>query len=229
MQEIVPAAWRPAYRNNARSGFGTDKVLNGGKDDCDALGPNLAATEAELSARKDSWNRVLITAGINDTNWKLLLISMLRLPEYFPEVACRLWIRTFWNGPAMSRQIQTNAGMIASRLRLADPAVRIAWVGYYNIAGTGRIEGLELRPLLPQAWERPIGEAMAFLHDTIASGLAGTDVPLVRTNVLDLRDDLLQPLLFVSLPPEPLGFLGGWPHPNSSGAATIASLFASDP
>jgi dipeptidyl aminopeptidase/acylaminoacyl peptidase len=59
------------FVNLAFSGYGTDNIINGGENACEVdpgIDP-LAEAKALLDATDTSWNHVLMSAGINNTDW----------------------------------------------------------------------------------------------------------------------------------------------------------------
>jgi hypothetical protein len=257
----LPAAWRQAddYANLAHSGFATQKragsgiggsVLEGGTNACqtDARINPLQRATLVLSAQVGSWNRVVISAGINDTNWgdavkdviqvqladdlaRQLIPSFIKLPGTIlgpmKESACRSILSSNWNGRSAAVQASITGGVnkITTGLRTADPDVNVTWLGYYNIAGTGTNQ-VHTQPYFPSACAVPVNEDMGIIHSTIQAGLAPNVRFLSLNPVLQQKNDLIQPLFLIdaarngSTGPNP----PGWPHPNSNGAQAIADL-----
>jgi hypothetical protein len=215
----LPRAWRKgvgSYFNYAHSGFGTDKVLAGGKDACgdrwprDAILPEAAQN---LRSHANSWNQVVITAGVDDTNWAafggpLSVIFSYSLNVFPSRAKCDSLIRQNWNGynSSIGLQISDNARAIVARLRGADQSARIHWLDYYNIAGTFL--------LLPSSCHYGINNALTRLHDVAARSLPG-NIDWVDTDpALGGRGDLLQPFNPLKDPFHHF-FVIGWPHPLS--------------
>jgi hypothetical protein len=110
----------------------------------------LADAQAALREHAGSWNRVVLTAGIDNTNWGDVLSvigmnSILSAQFLYNDGDCAdaLQVWDGWNvvtgvsKPTAS--FTDDVRTIVSGLIDADRAARILWVEYYNIAGTGNI------------------------------------------------------------------------------------------
>ncbi|MDB5178164.1 MAG: SMP-30/Gluconolaconase/LRE-like region family protein [Patescibacteria group bacterium] len=255
----LPVAWRQSgnYHNFAHSGFATQKranlnikgsVIDGGTNACqEGVITKPLADAKDILGGSDSWNRIVISAGIDDTNWdsavrqvigvqvasdiaSQFITSFLHLPGVnispMKEDACRALIKGAWNGRTASVQssITSGASQITSGLHSTDPTAKITWLGYYNIAGTGTNE-LRSTPYFPEGCSNPVSESMVVVHNAIRSGLPA-DVHFVSADpVMHQDNSKIQPLYLGQAiangnGPNP----AGWPHPNRDGAQAIATL-----
>jgi len=249
------SGWVAGYYNFARSGFTTEQILNGdGKDACDgAYTANggttspLADATAILAAHKGSWNRVLITGGINNTNWgdvlgRIGLHSAVLSPSvltpavvypgtnpFYTATNCQADLDDWdgWNvGSLKSRTtfIQ-DVHDIASALNGADQTARVLWVEYYNIAGAGNIG---FGSPAPTACKDPMQSAMQALQQQIELGLQGTTAQPAPVHIgggaiLGYFGSDVQPWYPDDTFTKLLQGVPGWPHPNSDGAKGIAA------
>jgi hypothetical protein len=161
------ARWKEApYVNAAFSGFGTDEVLNGGKDACNRAVTGkpieLVAKILHAHQRKDAkvgdGNVVMQSAGINDAPWTAKLIEVIKAQDKitvkWPHVViggmspekCETLLKEKWDpivNPALPK-IRERAAAITKELigkDTGDPNVKIFWLDYYNFAGTGYMRG----------------------------------------------------------------------------------------
>jgi hypothetical protein len=169
------------YENFAISGYGTGQVLHGNNegaekgttaavDGCGVAHPDhLAKPPIELArealkAHPRGKNVVVVSAGINNTNWVQLLagvaLDILPMTKLAPPdsvvvnefiaAKCEELIERGspgwagkWNayagydGAAKAPQMAADIKQIVKRLRAVDKDVIIVWVGYYNMANTG--------------------------------------------------------------------------------------------
>lgn len=246
----LPAAWRVTtesrgYINDAVSGYSTFNMLtNLGRDGgpaLDACGREpfghspIYKAQLTLAANAASWNQVVITGGIDDTNWAaktgpivgVLLARAVARANHVPfvESLCSLAMRLF-NGtrPGIQGQIRWGVQHIVSRLRLSSPSVAIRWISYYDIAGTG---------LLPAVCEHPVASATRTLEGTIHQALGNhSDVRWVGIHMeMDGRGDRMQsPFTLASALALDNIFDMGWPHPlRPTGTAAISSQLVYPP
>jgi hypothetical protein len=232
----IPNRWWGAYDNFAVSGFTTQEVITGldakgnvAEDACKQVPPNTAGqapltiAQSTLSADAGSWNRVVITAGIDDTNWtssspltgpifhvvlNYVVDAAAGLP--YTGTQCSIDMAT-WNGPKLKNKLIQNVATIYDGLIASDPTVRINWLGYYDPSGTG---------LMPSVCQSTASTDISNLDQWIQTGL-GTNANLVDiTGVMDDQPGYIQPLKYSTItfngPP-------GWPHPNVAGEAAIAA------
>ena len=146
MESLLPPQWQNpnGYLNVAESGFSTGQILDGGKDACGTSYPSEIKPADALKAAAGSWNRVVITAGIDDTNW-VPRISNLLHDTFNWDIGHITTISSGrcandlsgWDLKQNAAGLRSDVRKIATDLRTSDPASRIAWIDYYNIAGTG--------------------------------------------------------------------------------------------
>jgi len=251
MESSLPSQWqRPlGYYNDAYSGFGLYKVLHGGPDACHVSAPpSIESADTELrqnvtSPTVGSWDQVVISAGVDDTNWGAVVTA---IAEHYADGIntvyglrrkyCRQDINLAnghgWNGSAISTQetiesevrelVSSNQVADPSSLRIADPSAALWWVGYYNIANTGIGLPGPSRPIVPSSCAGPIQKAMELLTSTIQTGLRGVPYTWINSDkVLHMNSRVLQSFYVTDI----VGGPSGWPHPNRTGASAIASLF----
>ena len=240
----LPAQWRgTGYYNFARSGYSTVGVIGG--EEVDACG-NVYSTsplqdaQSILSAHKETWSRVVITAGIDNTNWTTVIGAIASHNYSWPNVTygralCASDLAN-WSGFDLSVQhgIVTDIHTIMNRIVEADPGAMITWRGYYNMAGTGTSNGGTLTAIpVPAVCATAVQTAVVSLNVTIKQGLLGF-APYYRFVNSDQKmhsaNALIQPfyahwdastvLLAIQ------SYAPGWPHPNAGGAAAMAAQVA---
>lgn len=229
-----PLTWsgdgKNGYYNLARSGYaagpGGDaqgSVIGGGPDACKQPPPTLpplSDARARLLEHTGSWNQIVITAGVNDTNWADGDGPIKQAVTALPGM-CQHAIENSWSGyhPGVLSGITENVRAIYRGLtepQDGEPMGNdIHWVGYYDISETG--------PLLRPDCAEPIEDALALLNGAIQSGLPLRDVDWVPADEnMHQQNSLMQNFVGVGnwVPEQE-----GWPHPNSSGSMTIAKMF----
>lgn len=242
LQQALPAQWRSpsgpfdgqgsaGYYNYAHSGFSTAQMLVGGKNYCKDSKPAAVAQAARvLGGHRGSWNRVIITAGIDDTNWGdafsgPIVWSMLSkgfLGKLFFPAVCSQVIHSTWSGYQnnVDKSITADVHAIVDALRsttTGDPLTKIDWTGYYDISGTG--------PLDADCHEGVV-KALSQLTDVVRAGLPIDVTWIDAGTAMDRRGDFMQQF-FNTVPRSEL-FLG-WPHPlNPGGTSAISTLFRVD-
>jgi lysophospholipase L1-like esterase len=238
-----PATWGDdgQYHNLAYSGAGTRRtiagpgpdtggVLDGGRTACGEQIPrapidDAVALLADRASRNVRGNKVVITAGINDTNWTAVLTSLLTA-QFFNLLAnltaaqCtdlmfngtamvngRMVPTTAWDGPGKRPQMLTSIYDIVTSLYEADPQVGVYWVRYYNMAGTGAG-----RNALPAACRDAVAAGLQVFNGTtdVAFSVYPFRLQLVSTAPMDGDNRKFQQ----DAP--------GWPHPNAAGHRAIA-------
>ena len=200
----LPQAWAPRYVNIAWPGAGVGDVLDGGSDSCSTFHPSQV-DQIVAYADPGTWNTVVVTAGINSTNWvdvvtRLTRNTALSLTDSGDKRACQAAVANDWNLDGRSQGITDTTARIVEEIATRSNA-SLYWTSYYELAGT------RIAPL----WS-PIGYecaeemdlALGRLHDTILAGM----------------DDRAQ---WIDLTEAPIGVQkwAGWPHPNPEGHAVI--------
>lgn len=202
----LPDAWAPEYHNIAWAGAGIRAMLSGGDDSC---GESHEAQVTQIQRLVDgmSWNVVVITAGINSTNWTDVIVGLTRdtaisVTRDGDRRACDVALSDRWNIDRRAPIIEAGTRETAQLLTSTTNA-SVFWTGYYDVTGT------RLAPL----WA-PIGgecsnemsEALGSLHGALRAGLTS------EITWVDIDRDIATQSW------------AGWPHPNSSGHRAIGAL-----
>ena len=202
----LPVAWSPTYTNIAWAGAGSGAMLAGGADSC---GTTHEAQVDQIKSLADSrsWNVVVITAGINSTNWTDVVVGLTKdtamsITRAGDQKACDLALRDKWNIDDRTSTIESNTRRTVDELASGTNA-DLFWTGYYDITGS----------LLAPLWA-PVGdecnaemaEAMGALHASLRSGLTS------EVTWVDIDNDVSTQSW------------AGWPHPNAAGHEAIGSL-----
>ena len=237
MNTTLPTPWETfGYINLGYSGYTTAAMLSPEAEDdaCGNPGVSDPVKRAEdlLEANQGSWTFVVITAGVNDTDFpgaiKELAIEEI-LVKNRPVVSkrqCRTGT-SGWKGwdPAVRAAITDNVYNITKDLQEADATARIAWTSYYNFAGTSW--------LLPRICGDRADQILSVLEGSIRDGLDRTAVETgMKTTWIEIdrdlhmNDELIQPLSvrwrYATRPEFWDEFKNlGWPHPNRLGARSI--------
>jgi hypothetical protein len=204
----LPAAWAPEYINIAWAGAGAGAMLSGGADSC-GTAHEPQVDQIEELADRGSWNVVVITAGINSTNWTDVIVELTKDTAFsFTKAgdrdACDLALHDKWNIDARAASItqETQAAVAAlSHQTNAD----VFWTGYYDITGA------ELAPFwapIGDECQAEMSEAIGDLHSAVRAGLT-SDVTWVEI------DEVVATQTWA-----------GWPHPSATGHATIGHAVA---
>ena len=204
----LPAAWAPTYTNIAWAGAGVGNMVDGGSDSCGTTYQPQVEQIRDL-ADAETWNIVVVTAGINTTNWTQVVVDLTRdttfsFTQRGDQDACRTAVRDRWN-IAERRSYITQRVREASQALTAQTNARVYWTGYYDITGT------ELAPL----WV-PVGDSCADQMEYALDQLHGA-----------LRDGLAPEVTWIDID---RGIStqkwAGWPHPNPEGHRTIGTIVA---
>ena len=205
----LPPAWAPTYTNLAWPGAGVGDVLSGGSDSCSDRYPSQV-DEIEQIADPATWNIVVMTAGINSTNWVDVITALTRdtalsLTERGDKAACQNAVAAKWNIRERSGFVSEVARDIATRIADSTNA-RLLWTSYYQLAGT-RFAPL-WSPVGPEC-EDEMNGALELLHGAVRAQLPDTVtwVDLTAAQVDTQR-------------------WAGWPHPDASGHAVIGRAIA---
>ena len=204
----LPFAWAPEYINIAWAGAGAGEMLDGGPDSCGAT-HEAQVDQIEDLADDKSWNIVVITAGINSTNWTDVIVDLTKdtafsFTEAGDRAACDLALHDKWNIGSRSASITQNTRSAVDALSARTNA-QLFWTGYYDITGT------ELAPFwtpIGNECRAEMAEAIEGLHSALQAGLSN-DVTWV-----EIDDDVATQLW------------AGWPHPNAQGHVTIGRAVA---
>lgn len=206
----LPRAWAPTYTNLAWPGAGVGDVLNGGSDSCsDSYASQV--DEIERIADPTTWNVVVMTAGINSTNWVEVITGLTRdtalsLTDRGDKAACQDAVATRWNLRERSGFVSDVTRDIAARIA-DDTNARLLWTSYYQLAGT-RFAPL-WSPVGPEC-EDEMNTALQLLHGSLRAQLPDT---VTWVDLTAARVDTQR--------------WAGWPHPNASGHEMIGRTIAS--
>ena len=209
LSTTLPDQWAVRYTNTAWASAGVEHMLSGGDDSCGRTHPSQLH-EIDALAAGDSWNIVVITAGINSTNWADVIVNLTRdtafsLTESGDQRACEQALHGNWNLEARRASITRDIHSIAGSLSTNTNA-RVLWTGYYAITDT------ELAPRwspIGSECEGELDKAMYELHAAIRAGLGG------NITWVDIDEDIATQSW------------AGWPHPKRNGHETIGRLVAS--
>jgi hypothetical protein len=184
-------------------------VLNGGSDSCS----NTHSSQIDDIARyadPTTWNVVVITAGINSTNWVDVVKDLTRdtafsLTDAGDEVACEVAVTERWNLDARRSDITAGSSAIVDAIEDRTNA-SLYWASYFAIDGS----------LLAPGWS-PIGPecsgemryALGELHSAIRAGL---DADVAWIDIDDMH--------------VPTQMWAGWPHPSAEGHREIGLAVA---
>ena len=201
-------AWRPRLRLVAWPGAGVEHLLAGGADSCGTSHPPQL-DEIEDLVDPATWHVVVVTAGVNSTNWVDVVTVLTRdtalaLDERADAEACRRAVAERWDLPARRDALADEVARAVAALEATGS--RVVWTGYYGIDGTRLVPG----------WT-PIGEecaalmalALDDLHRVIRRGLAG------RATWVELGHV-----------PVSTQWWAGWPHPDAEGHRRIGTEVA---
>ncbi len=208
LADTLPARWAPRYTNIAWPGADLRAVIAGGADACGDRHPSQVEAARDL-ADPSTWNVIVVTAGINSTNWVDVVAGLTRdtavsITDRGDAAACRRAVGERWDLDRRRAGIIGNVEAVVDGL--AETNADVFWTGYYGID----------RTRLAPAW-MPIGAecvqemalALDDLHRTLRRGVAGratwveVDVATVST----------QPW-------------AGWPHPDADGHRTLGTIIA---
>jgi hypothetical protein len=235
----LPTQWRSAsdYINVAWSGASTTDILSptGGTDACQHNIPisQIGTAQRLLTTQSTSgsWDQVVATGGIDDTNWVNTVKKIVAANasswtvnhSQLPESACDS-ILSGWDGQQQASTITTNVALIVHDLRRSDPAVRIRWIGYYNVANTGLpfIPKTSI-PGAPSTCTNGFDRALGLMRSAVTQGLGGNAGYIDSDQVMRENGSYVQPLLW-PIDPAARQWYAGWPHPDDHGAKAITGL-----
>lgn len=208
LSATLPDQWAVRYTNIAWASASVDDMLSGGDDSCGGTHSSQLDQIDELAV-EDSWNIVVVTAGINSTNWADVMVELTRrtafsLTENGDQRACDRALHATWNIEARRESIATGTAIITESL-IANTNARVFWTGYYDFTDT------ELAPRwipIGSECEAELDQAMLVLHNAIRAGFDDN----ITWVAID-RDIATQSW-------------AGWPHPNAQGHDTIGGAIA---
>ena len=206
----LPAAWAPTYTNIAWAGAGVGNMIDGGSDSCGTTYRPQVDQIREI-ADGDTWNIVVVTVGINTTNWTQVVVDLTKDTTFSfsrrgDQDACRVAVRDRWDIADRRRYI-TERTRETSETLMTQTNARVYWTGYYDITGT------ELAPLWVPVGA-PCADQMDYALDQLHSAL---------------RDGLAAGITWVDIDRSiSTQKWAGWPHPNPDGHRTIGLAVAAE-
>lgn len=200
----LPPQWSPTYLNVAWPGAGVRAMANGGTDSCGDTHPSQLRS-IEAAADDATWNIVIVTAGINSTNWSSVMVDLTKNTAFsFTERGdkgwCQVGMNERWNIGERAAGITSAVRGISAMLRTETNA-DVYWTSYYGITNTKLAPGWT--PIGSECDEEMSG-ALDRLHSAIRAGLHGS------VTWVDITDAVV-----------PTQGWAGWPHPNTDGHQVI--------
>ncbi len=205
----LPSQWSPMYRNVAWAGAGVHAMADGGVDSCGVShGSQVEAIDAAADAT--TWNIVVVTAGINSTNWSSVIVDLTKDTAFsFTDRGDRAWcefgVSQRWNISERAPGITTAVRGISTTLRTETNA-DVYWTSYYGITDTKLAPGWT--PIGSECDEEMSG-ALDRLHSAIRTGLHSS------VTWVDVDGSTV-----------PTQGWAGWPHPNDDGHRVIGQRVA---
>jgi hypothetical protein len=205
----LPAAWAPGYVNTAFPGAGVDSVLNGGSDSCSDTHPSQIEDIARYTV-PGSWNVVVMTAGINSTNWvdvvkELTKDTAFSFTNAGDKLACEVAVTERWNLVDRRADITASTSAIVQAIENRTNAA-VYWASYFAIDGSTIAPGWS--PIGPECADE-MAYALGELHGAIRAGL---DTSVTWIDVADQH--------------VPTQSWAGWPHPSRAGHQAIGRAVA---
>ena len=205
----LPPAWSPEYVNIAFPGAGVNTVLNGGSDSCSESHPSQI-DDIERLTDPTTWNVVVVTAGINSTNWvdvvkELTKDTALSFSKAGDRAACEVAMTEHWDLDGKRGDITAATRAIVEALDARTNA-SVYWASYFGIDGSTLAPGWA--PIGPECADE-MADALGALHGAIQAGL-DEDVSWIDIADLDVSTQMW----------------AGWPHPNRDGHESIGLAVA---
>ena len=205
----LPAAWAPGYVNIAFPGAGVGSVLNGGSDSCSDSHPSQVDDIVRYTD-PTTWNVVVMTAGINSTNWvdvvkELTKDTAFSFIDSGDKLVCEAAVKDHWNLKAERDGITTRTADVVEAIDRRTNA-SMYWTGYFSIDGSLLAPGWS--PIGPECADE-MGYALGELHSAIRTGLDG------EVTWVDVEDLSVSTQMWA-----------GWPHPNPEGHRAIGLAVA---
>ncbi len=205
----LPAAWAPEYANTAFPGAGVSSVLNGGSDSCSDSHPSQIEDIARYT-QPGSWNVVVITAGINSTNWvdvvkELTKDTLFSFTNAGDKLACEVAVTDRWDLVDRQAEITASTSAIIEAIERRTNAA-VYWASYFAIDGSTIAPGWS--PIGPECADE-MAYALGELHDAIRAGLG------VGVRWIDVADQHVATQQWA-----------GWPHPSREGHEAIGRAVA---
>ena len=209
MAAALPAAWSPLYVNVAFPGAGVSSVLNGGSDSCSDSHPSQVEDVVKVSD-PTTWNIVVVTAGINSTNWvdvvkELTKDTAISLTDSGDKLVCEEAVTEHWNLAVRRSDITARTAEVVEAIGTRTNA-SIYWTSYFSIDGSTLASGWS--PIGSECADE-MGYALGALHAAIQAGLE-REVTWVDVESVSVSTQMW----------------AGWPHPNSEGHRAIGLAVA---
>ncbi|MCL1692151.1 MAG: GDSL-type esterase/lipase family protein [Actinomycetia bacterium] len=205
----LPAAWSPRYVNIAFPGAGVSSVLNGGSDSCSDPHPSQVDDIARYTDQT-TWNIVVMTAGINSTNWVDVVKALTKdtafsLTDAGDKLVCEEAVTEHWNLAARRNDITARTAEVVEAIGTRTNA-SVFWTSYFSIDGSTLAPGWS--PIGPECADE-MDYALGELHGAIQAGL-DPDVTWVDVENVSVSTQMW----------------AGWPHPNPEGHRAIGLAIA---
>ncbi len=205
----LPAAWAPGYVNIAFPGAGVSSVLNGGADSCSESHPSQVDDIVRYTD-PTSWNVVVMTAGINSTNWvdvvkELTKDTAFSFTDSGDKLVCEAAVKDHWNLESERDGITARTADVVDAIGTRTNA-SVFWTGYFSIDGSLLAPGWS--PIGPECADE-MGYALGELHSAIRTGLDS------EVTWVDVEDLTVSTQMWA-----------GWPHPNPEGHRAIGLAVA---
>ncbi len=210
MAAALPPLWAPTYVNVAWAGAGVHTMWSGGTDGCNVVQPSQVE-EIKAVADPATWNIVIVTAGINSTNWSDVVVGLTKNTTFSftgagDKKACQTALSETWNLPSQAGAITSEARRITETLT-AETNADLYWTSYFTITGSRLVPGWTP---IGVACDDEMATAMSLLDEALQEGLTDSVV------WIDIDQGSI-----------PLQTWGGWPHPNQEGQTMIGRTVAS--
>jgi hypothetical protein len=164
----------------------------------------------DAAADGTTWNIVVVTAGINSTNWSSVIVDLTKNTAFsFTDRGDKAWcefgVSQRWNISERAPGITTAVRGISTTLRTETNA-DVYWTSYYGITDTKLAPGWT--PIGSECDEEMSG-ALDRLHSAIRTGLHSS-------------------VTWVDVAGSAVSTQGwaGWPHPNDDGHRVIGQRVA---
>ena len=206
---VLPEAWSPGYVNVAFPGAGVGSVLDGGADSCSDSYPSQVDDVVRYTD-PTTWNMVVVTAGINSTNWVDIVKGLTKdtvfsLTDSGDKLACEEAVTERWDLEAQRNGITARTSEVVEAIGTRTNA-SVYWTSYFGIDGSTIAPGWS--PIGPECADE-MRYALGELHAAIRAGL-DNDVTWVGIDEVHISTQTW----------------AGWPHPNPEGHRAIGLAVA---
>ena len=206
---VLPAAWAPGYVNVAFPGAGVSSVLDGGTDSCSDW-HRSQVDDVVSNTDPTTWNIVVMTAGINSTNWVDVVKDLTKdtafsLTDSGDRLVCESAVTEHWDLEERREEITARTAEVIEAIDDQTNA-SVFWTSYFAIDGSTIAPGWS--PIGPEC-AGEMGYALGELHTAIRAGL---DHDVTWVDVADVHVSTQM--------------WAGWPHPNPEGHRAIGLAVA---